>query len=201
MPVEYYTKVVDDEGNESFALIEDIEIPDDVFFEDERYKTVSNRDIKRRDRFNNLVSTLEAEGYTFERDANGGVLSDENGIRMTKPQAQDEQPAAPQVKVPTMDEIYAEIRQRSTQEQQAAEQAKAEREAVINSAMEQHGLKGDVARNILANSTNPDEVAALLGREQLFFGETNGGATEEEARRTEIDELGARVRKRMGAPE
>lgn len=193
MTAELYTKVVDDEGNESYVQVEEVSIDDDTFYADTRYQKVADRDTKRRLKYKGLVDQLTPFG----------IEVDEEGNIVTKPQAQDDKTPETPVdtpKVPTMEEIYNFVKTQQQTESQAEQEARRQREEAVNKAMETHKLTGDDMRAILENSSDPEAVAAILGRKALHFGETNGGQSDEEARKSEIENMGARLKKRMGAP-
>lgn len=170
MPTEIYTRVVDDEGNISYTLLENplSAIEDSLFYQDSRYKSVVAESVKRRKH----IDELEAKFAEAQKP---------------EPIAPVTEPPAP---APTLEEILAEFEKR-----QAVKQGEAQtRQQKLKSLLEQHKLPESIMP-VLEASTDPETVAQLLGREKLVFEPTTGGETQAT---TQIPDLIAAAKAELG---
>ena len=105
--MELFTKVVDDEGKESYEAYtpSTTDLSDEDFYKDERYTTVADRDAKRRIKTKVTVDQVKALGFIV--DDEGNVTKQVEQIEQVET---DDTP--PPVKVPTIDELYAEFTKR-----------------------------------------------------------------------------------------
>jgi hypothetical protein len=104
------------------------------------------------------------------------VVSDE------KPE--DEKPVVKAVETPSVqpldeDALFAKFRERilaeTTVETKAERQAREQKEAAVNQAMEANGLSSPELRKVIAESANPAETAKLLAKSGYRFDDVSAG--------------------------
>lgn len=157
----YFKQVLDDEGNETFVEVdftEDVleEIPDDVFFNDDRYKTVADRDYKRRQKVKELQEQLSKTGE--EDPSDDTEEDDEQPEPVTLQQVQS-------LLSNYSEEMLTTFKTKLEQEQEEKQQ----QEASLKSLLEENELDEE-ALPVLRQSSNPEETAAYLAKSRLRFG-------------------------------
>lgn len=151
MPSTLYRQAVDSEGNISYEPVE--QIPDELIYQDKRYRDVVDESVSRRTKVKELSEQLEAVK-----------------AQATKVEAPVDTPApivaAPPevVKVPSVDELYLEFKTRQAAE--LAQQTEAQKQLLAIAA--EHGLDASYLP-ILEEARDPKKVAAELGRKSLSF--------------------------------
>jgi len=191
---ELFTKVTDDEGNESYVPVTEeteVELPETLIKAHPEYQRVSTLYGKAVDESKKrLTRAQKAEQMIKE-------LADDT----EKPEGDDEpkddgKPANVPLDVDALTEkIFERLIERNTQEQTAQQKKDAE----IADLITKHKLAGvqDVVK-ILANSSNPAETAELLGRSAAKFDTSQSGG---ETIPTNIDEMDfSGVLRKMGLP-
>lgn len=193
----FFKKVVDEEGNETFVEVDftsDTEldlsvIPDDRFYEDERYKSVADRDFKRRKRLQEVEAELEAKGKT--------------------PAANEDSEDEPADSVDTTPkyiaeaEFNAELERRekamfsnilkTLQERESEELTRKQR---IQKLLNENDLPDDLI-DVLEEAENPEKVAKSLARHSKKFGGGNSDATTGDSLKERLN----RVNERLGLSE
>ena len=166
--MELFTKVVDDAGTENYETYEpkSTDVEDKTFYEDERYKTVSDRDAKRRIRHTKVMDQVTELGFVVDDEGNVAAKEVEK--------VEDQITPAPQ-KIPTPDELYTDFKSRMVKEQKDEEDAKTTLSQQVDLLMTEHKLEGDVFRSILTISNDPEQSAKDLGKANLKFDNTNDG--------------------------
>jgi len=184
----YFTKQVDDDGNETYVEAElpatgVADIPDDSFYQDPRYRSVADSDAQRRIKIRELRQELKSLADVDEETGEGDDR-----------QPTDPVPAAPPV---ATDELVASVLATLKAEQQKEQNAANERRTLIDGLMDKHKLPEDL-RGALESSNDPEAVASVLGPAVLKFDNVPGGDAETV---NEVDAIMARVNEGLGFDE
>lgn len=163
----YYTKVVDEEtGEETYVEVADADLtlPADVMrqrvFDHDEFKKVREESIRRKRQLQELRRSAGA-------DEEGDDASPEEAPLEKKPTQAVGEPL-------DVDKLYAEFRQRLSQDEQAAVAAATQRRDTLNALLQQHKLGVD-ALPILENSADPAATALALSKSKYRFDEAPGG--------------------------
>ena len=173
--MELFTKVVDDEGKESYEAYESntTDVDDVVFYKDERYKTVSDRDAQRRIRHKKVVDQVEEHGFVVDDEGNVAAKEEEKEEEIPEDVAGLKQFI--EQRMPSEDTLFERFKGRLQKEATETAEAQVVLNTRVDSLMKDNGLEGDLFKNVLLTSTNPEETAKALGQANLRFDKTNDG--------------------------
>lgn len=111
---------------------------------------------------------------------------------------EEENTEPPEVTQQTIDveELKTSLKQEILGDIQNERKAKSDRDLMLNNLVKKHRLhRVPDAMVILENSTNPEQVAELLGRSAKQFDEVDGGVVD-----VESDDFGKRIMGNLGLP-
>lgn len=186
----FFRKVVDDEGNESYVEVDfneaDLsEIPDDAFYGDTRYREVSDRDVKRRQRIKELESQLsETPPVPEEQDSDSTEQTDDPQTVDSLSREEFEQEWARREE---------SLLQRALETVQNHEKTKRDEDVRLQNILKENNLPNDVLL-VLQTSEDPESIAKVLARSALNLGTTTNGGEKSD----NVQEALARIDARLG---
>jgi hypothetical protein len=165
MATPVFKRIDNADGTFTYEEVKDAtELPEELVKANPLYKGVLDETIQRRKTINDLKAKITT------------VVSDE------KPE--DEKPVVKAVETPSVqpldeDALFAKFRERilaeTTVETKAERQAREQKEAAVNQAMEANGLSSPELRKVIAESANPAETAKLLAKSGYRFDDVSAG--------------------------
>ena len=146
--MEYFTETADDEGNKTYEATEEV-------VSKSEFETVNTNLTQIVDKYNNTLKLLEDSKVSINEEEEIVIEDEATTIDMKK--------IVTDIKNEIMQEINSEIKK------------KQEVEVKLQKLMEDHKLP-DEYLTILQNSSTPENVAPILGRERLKFIDTKGSS-------------------------